>query len=130
MVICAVCGEEISRSHVTVDATGHTPGAAVRENYVAPSGGQEGSYDEVVCCKDCGTELSRTHCTVEGLLGDVNCDGWVDAEDAALIMQYEVGLIGDEDIILHLADVNADGWFDAEDAALIMQLEVGLIDEF
>ncbi len=64
------------------------------------------------------------------LMGDVNLDGWVDAEDAALIMQYEVGLIGDDDLELNVADVNSDGWIDAEDAALIMQLEVGLINGF
>ncbi len=64
------------------------------------------------------------------LMGDVNADGWVDAEDAALIMQYEVGLIGDDGLDAGVADVNGDGWCDAEDAALIMQLEVGLIDGF
>lgn len=63
-----------------------------------------------------------------GRWGDVNWDGWVDAEDAALIMQYEVGLIADSELNLNVADVNADGWIDAEDAALIMQYEVGIID--
>lgn len=127
-VCCSVCGETISSTHVTVEATGHAGGTAVRENYVAPSAGQEGSYDEVVYCKHCGEELSRTHCTVEGTPGDVNADGWIDAEDAALIMQYEVGLIGDDGLDAGVADVNSDGWIDAEDAALIMQLEVGLIE--
>lgn len=60
--------------------------------------------------------------------GDANGDGWVDAEDGALIMQYEVGLLSDEHIYVAALDLNGDGFIDAEDAAMIMQLEVGLID--
>lgn len=68
--------------------------------------------------------------TVSGDIGDVNGDGWIDAEDASLIMQLEVGLIGETDVILSACDVNGDGWIDAEDASLIMQFEVGLIGSF
>lgn len=105
------------------------------ENYTAPTGRNEGSYDEVIRCAGCGEFISSTHYTIPATgeekdvaLGDVNGDGWCDAEDAALIMQYEVGLVAglDESV----ADVNGDGWCDAEDAALIMQYEVGLITQF
>ncbi len=65
-----------------------------------------------------------------GIMGDVNGDTWVDAEDAALIMQYEVGLVDETNLDVNVADVNGDGWIDAEDAALIMQFEVGIIDKF
>lgn len=41
----------------------HTPGAAVQENVVAPTCGQDGSYDEVIYCTSCHQELSRTHKT-------------------------------------------------------------------
>lgn len=130
VVRCTRCGRELSREQTVLPATGHTPGVPEWENYMEPADGVVGSFDEVVCCTVCGQELSRIHCTFSYVLGDVNCDGWIDAEDAALIMQYEVGLIGDDAIELGAADVNGDGWIDAEDAALIMQYEVGLIDSF
>ena len=59
VVYCTVCGEEISRTHVTLDATGHTPAEAVRENVIAPTATHSGSYEEVVYCEVCGEELSR-----------------------------------------------------------------------
>jgi hypothetical protein len=58
--------------------------------------------------------------------GDVNCDGTVDAIDAALVLQFSAG------IILPLpcfgqADVNQDGSIDPIDATLILQYVAGLI---
>lgn len=38
----------------------HTEGKPVRENEVAPSCTEDGSYDEVVYCTVCGAEISRT----------------------------------------------------------------------
>jgi glucose/arabinose dehydrogenase len=60
------------------------------------------------------------------LVGDVNCDGVVDAIDAALVLQFSAGLIlplpcfGD-------ADVNLDGNIDPIDATLILQYVAGLL---
>ena len=45
-------------------ATGHTSGAAVKENEVAPGCIADGSYDEVTYCTVCNEELSRTTQTV------------------------------------------------------------------
>ena len=45
----------------------HTPGEAVRENVVAATCTEAGSYDSVVYCSDCGEEISRTTVTVEAL---------------------------------------------------------------
>jgi hypothetical protein len=58
--------------------------------------------------------------------GDANCDGSVDAVDAALILQYAAGLIGSEPC-LAAAGVNSDGSLNAVDAALILQHVAGLI---
>ena len=66
----------------------------------------------------------------EYLLGDVNGDGVVDTTDAKLVMQYDLGLIGANDLILAAGDVNGDGAVDTTDAKLIMQLDLGLIDKF
>ena len=53
---------------VVLPATGlHTDGETVRENEVATSCSDEGSYDEVVYCTVCGQELSRIAFTVEKL---------------------------------------------------------------
>ena len=43
----------------TVPATGHKAEEAVKENEVAPTCTEKGSYDEVVYCSVCGEELSR-----------------------------------------------------------------------
>ena len=60
------------------------------------------------------------------LPGDVNCDGSVNAIDAAYVLQYQAGLI----FVLPCqakGDVNQDGRVDAIDAALILQYGAGLI---
>ena len=48
----------------TVEANGHTPGAAVKEQEVPMECDKDGSYDSVVYCEDCDEELSRTTETV------------------------------------------------------------------
>lgn len=54
-------------------------------------------------------------------LGDVNCDGVVNAIDAELVLQYEAGLI-DTLPCLGNGDMNGDGEVDAIDAFLILVL--------
>ncbi len=66
----------------------------------------------------------------KGLMGDVNGDGFVDVEDAMMILQYEVGMLSDTDLNLLVGDVSGDGFVDVEDAMLILQYEVGLIEKF
>ena len=72
-------------------------------------------------CATCGKNFA---------MGDVNADGWVDVEDAMMILQYEVGLLGEMELSLPAGDVSGDGWVDVEDAMLILQFEVGLVTEF
>ena len=55
---CSVCGEVLVKQEV-VEALGHIPAAAVRENVKEATCTEDGSYDEVVCCAVCETELSR-----------------------------------------------------------------------
>ena len=61
-------------TYVEIPATGHTPAAAVRENEVAPTCTETGSYDEVVYCSDCGVELSREKKTLDALGHDLVTD--------------------------------------------------------
>ncbi|OUP86200.1 hypothetical protein B5F07_02600 [Lachnoclostridium sp. An169] len=59
VVYCTACGEELSRTTITVDKTDHTTSEAVRENEKAATCTKAGSYDSVVYCSVCGKELSR-----------------------------------------------------------------------
>ena len=61
---CSVCNEVIVAQEETA-ALGHTPGAVVVENNVAPTCTATGSYDNVVRCSVCNTELSRETVTVD-----------------------------------------------------------------
>jgi len=60
------------------------------------------------------------------LLGDVNCNGEVNAIDAQLVLQYVAQLIASL-ACLENADVDGDGDVTPIDAALILQQEAGLI---
>ena len=59
--------------------------------------------------------------------GDVNCDGTVSSIDAALVLQYDAGLIASL-ACQENADVNGDGNINSLDAALILQFVAGLIE--
>jgi len=61
--------------------------------------------------------------------GDVDCNGRTDSVDAALVLQYDAGLI-DSFRCPQAADVNGDGSANGLDAVLILELEAGLIDRF
>ena len=66
MLYCTVCGEEISRTRITLAKTAHTtPEEPLIENEVEPTCIAEGSYDEVYYCAVCGEEISRTTVPVE-----------------------------------------------------------------
>ena len=53
---CTVCGAVETRP---IDALGHTPGDAVKENEIPATATENGSYDRVTYCTVCGEELSR-----------------------------------------------------------------------
>ena len=64
--------------------------------------------------------------TTVGLLGDVNGDGSVNANDALLLMRYALGLVPASALDLTVADVNHDGNVNANDALMIMRYALGL----
>lgn len=71
---------------------------------------------------------SSVSVTVGGMKGDVNGDGWIDALDAAAILQYDVGIKDLDYSLLLAADVDGDGYVDSMDAAKILQYDAGIIE--
>ena len=64
--------------------------------------------------------------TPSGQPGDVNCNGRVDAIDAALVLQFVAAFL---DVLScqELADLNEDGVIDARDALFILWIAAGLV---
>ena len=61
VVYCSVCGIELSRETIIVEAYGHDPAEPVEENRIEATCTENGSYDYVIYCVCCEekTELSR-----------------------------------------------------------------------
>ena len=64
-----------------------------------------------------------------GRLGDVTCDGLINAVDALLILQFFAALLANLPCDQN-ADVDGNGVVNVIDAALILQLVAGFIDSF
>jgi len=62
-----------------------------------------------------------------GLPGDANCDGQVNAIDAAVDLQVSAGLVPAAPCSDN-ADANGDGQLNALDAALVLQFVAGFLD--
>ena len=60
----AACTSEIAENSWIIPATGHTPGAAVKENEISATCTAAGGYDAVIYCTTCRAELSREHTTI------------------------------------------------------------------
>ena len=67
--------------------------------------------------------------TDEYLVGDVNCDGWVDNLDAAYVLKHDAELIQLDAKELLIGDVNKDGNVDSLDAAQILKYDAMLIED-
>ena len=64
--------------------------------------------------------------TPDGIRGDANCDGTVNAIDATVILRFTGGLLGELPCAV-AADANDDGDVTSLDAALILQVAAGLL---
>jgi hypothetical protein len=59
--------------------------------------------------------------------GDANCDSLANSVDAAVILQYDAGLL-DGFTCLGNLDLNGDGMTNSVDASIILQMDAGLIE--
>jgi len=64
-----------------------------------------------------------------GLLGDVDCNGAIELEDAQMILKYEAQLL-DKELIVTVSDVSGDGVIDSNDAVLIQQYLAEKFEKF
>ena len=64
-----------------------------------------------------------------GIIGDVDCNGTVEAADAKMILDYEAQLL-DKELVLTVSDVSGDGKIDSNDAVLISQYLAGKFQKF
>ncbi|MCF7919411.1 MAG: hypothetical protein K9N06_05810 [Candidatus Cloacimonetes bacterium] len=65
------------------------------------------------------------------IYGDVDGNGLVESYDAALVLQYFVGIITDwQEWQITAADVDGNGLAEAYDASLIMRFVIGMIEHF
>lgn len=69
---------------------------------------------------------------VAGLLGDVNMDTAIDAQDASLVQQNVAKMIANDNpkYEIVVADVNSDGAVDAQDASLIKEFVAKMRKDF
>jgi len=65
---------------------------------------------------------------VNAILGDINGDEQVTAQDASLVLQHVAGKQKIEDHVTNVADINKDGSITAGDASLILQHVAGKYD--
>ena len=61
---CSICDEKKTE---IIEAKGHDPADAVRENEIAATGTEAGSYEEVVYCLVCDAEISRNYVNIPAL---------------------------------------------------------------
>ena len=78
--------------------------------------------------KYAGTDIENTFTVRLSIIGDVNDDGQITAQDASLVLQAVAGKITLSDSQISVADVNGDGQITAQDASLILQKVAGKID--
>ena len=64
------------------------------------------------------------------MLGDADGNGKITTNDAKLVLQYVVKLIGADDLNLKVCDVDGNGSITTNDAKLILQYVVELINKF
>lgn len=92
--------------------------------------GSNEQWDEISKADNDFTEIKveYDYTNVESVLGDVNIDGKINAQDALMILKYSAKIIEFEEQELLLSDVNSDDVVNAQDALVILKYAAILID--
>ncbi len=90
------------------------------------------AFSDVIFVEKSGLSGVDIDTHVAGLLGDVNMDTFIDAQDASLIQQNVAKMIANDDpnYEIIVADVNSDGAVDAQDASLIKEFVAKMRSDF
>ena len=90
------------------------------------------AFSDVIFVKESGLSGVGFEPHVAGLLGDVNMDTFIDAQDASLVQQNVAKMIANNDpnYEIIVADVNNDGAVDAQDASLIKEFVAKMRSDF
>ena len=121
---CQNCNEITDT--VEIDMLKHIENVPTKENELAPTNTQTGSYDRVIYCKLCGSEMSRIFVKVPKLqhkAGDINDDDIVDIMDVRIILQKVISNTDESwtDYDIAIGDINRDKTLDITDVRILLQ---------
>ncbi len=120
---CSVCGE-ITVEQKSIPMIAHTFGKWTVVK--APTASAEGREERA--CSVCGKKETRAVAKLDFILGDVNGDNQITAEDARLALRLSAGLENFEElnVSVDVVDYNKDKQITAEDARRILRKSAGL----
>ena len=67
IIRCSVCGDVISKTHLSKPLAEHIPLSVVKENEIASTCSENGHYDNVIRCKNCNEIISSETITTNPL---------------------------------------------------------------
>ena len=114
VVYCAVCGKELSRTKIVTD------------KLETPENSTDSETTTVETTENVAIESTTEVSTV--ILGDINGDGIIKANDARKVLRFSAELETPTDAEFQAADVNKDGQIRANDARKILRASAQLED--
>ena len=117
----SITGDMIAKVFVDHGQPAPAPEAPEHEGYVFVG------WDQDISCITHAIDVHTVYQPAGGIMGDVDGNGVLTANDALAIMRYTLGLITLSDEAIALADVDGNGSITANDALYVMRLTLGLI---
>lgn len=118
----SITGDLIARVFVNYGQPAIAPEAPEHEGYVFVGWDQDFSFITHAL------DVYAIYQPTGGIMGDVDGNGSVNANDALAIMRHALGIMPLSDAGLAFADVDGNGSVNANDALYVLRLSLGLID--